>query len=236
MLEWRFWPDFYWDDRVGYYPVAGRGGARYKAFDYDRVKGKPPFPEIGEVDDKEMWARFLYFARPIVEAAEKANVRLTMHPNDPPVPVMRGVARIFHHPDGLRRFLREVPSTHSGITFCMGTITEMGVDVLEEIRHFGRQGKIFFVHFRDVRGTPEKFVETFHDEGKTDMRACMAAYRDVGFDGVCRPDHVPTMEGDSNDNPSYSNIGRLFAIGYLKGLREAVYAEERREPQSNANA
>jgi mannonate dehydratase len=93
------------------------------------------------------------------------------------------------------------------------------------IRHFGKQNKIFFVHFRDVRGTPTKFVETFHDDGKTDMLACMRAYRDVGYDGVCRPDHVPTMEGDRNDRPGYSSIGRLFAIGYLKGLREAVYAE-----------
>ena len=95
------------------------------------------------------------------------------------------------------------------------------------IRHFGRQGKIFFAHLRDVRGTPEKFVEVFHDEGQTNMLACMRAYRDIGFEGVTRPDHVPTMEGDSNDRPAYSSIGRLFAIGYLKGLREAVYAPER---------
>ena len=77
-------------------------------------------------------------------------------------------------------------------------------------------------HFRDVRGTAEKFEETFHDEGKTDMLACMEAYSDSGINGVYRPDHVPTMEGDSNDNPSYSSVGRLFAIGYLKGLQEAV--------------
>ena len=93
------------------------------------------------------------------------------------------------------------------------------------IRHFGEQKKIFFVHFRDVRGTPEKFQETFHDDGQTNMLECMRAYRDVGYEGVCRPDHVPTMEGDRNDRPGYSSIGRLFAIGYLKGLREAVYAE-----------
>src|SRR5262249_25861723 len=75
MLEWRFWPDFFWDERVGYYTVEGRGGARYKAFDYDRVKDKPPFAEIGAVSEKEMWERFLYFAKPIVQAAEKAKVR-----------------------------------------------------------------------------------------------------------------------------------------------------------------
>jgi mannonate dehydratase len=91
------------------------------------------------------------------------------------------------------------------------------------IRHFGEQEKIFFVHMRDVKGTPDDFVETFHDEGKTNMVACMQAYKDIGFDGVLRPDHVPTMEGDSNDNAGYSAIGRLFAIGYLKGIREAVY-------------
>ena len=85
------------------------------------------------------------------------------------------------------------------------------------------QKKIFFVHFRDVEGTPEKFQETFHDNGKTDMALCMRAYRDIDFEGVLRPDHVPTMEGDNNDNPGYSSIGRLFAVGYIKGLREVVY-------------
>jgi mannonate dehydratase len=93
------------------------------------------------------------------------------------------------------------------------------------IRHFGQQHKIFFVHFRDVRGTREKFEETFHDDGMTDMAACMRAYRDIGFDGVCRPDHVPTMEGDRNDRPGYSAIGRLFALGYIRGLLQSVYSE-----------
>ena len=92
------------------------------------------------------------------------------------------------------------------------------------IRHFGAQDKIFFVHFRDVRGQPAKFNETFHDNGKTDMLACMEAYREIGFSGVLRPDHVPTMEGDSNEEFGYSSIGRLYAIGYIRGLRQAVYA------------
>jgi mannonate dehydratase len=94
------------------------------------------------------------------------------------------------------------------------------------IRHFGAQGKIFFVHLRDVRGVPSQFVETFHDDGQTDMLACMKAYKDIGFNGLCRPDHVPTMLNDSNNEAGYSAVGRLFAIGYIKGLREAVYAEK----------
>jgi mannonate dehydratase len=96
-------------------------------------------------------------------------------------------------------------------------------DLPATIRHFGAQGKIFFVHFRDVAGTVTKFIETFHDDGKTDMVECMAAYRDVGYEGVLRPDHVPTMAGDSNEHPAYSSVGRLFAIGYIVGLRQAVY-------------
>ena len=75
-----------------------------------------------------------------------------------------------------------------------------------------------------MRGVPEQFEETWHDAGKTDMLACMKAYRDIGFDGVLRPDHVPTVEGDSNSNAGYSSFGRLYAIGYISGLREAVYA------------
>ena len=186
MLEWRFWPDFFWDEHVGYYSVEGRGGARLKAFDYARVKDAKAFPEIGEVDEKAMWERFLYFAKPIVAAAEKANVRLTMHPNDPPVPVMRGVARIFHHPDGLRRFLKEIPSKHSGITFCMGTIAEMVVKVLDEIRHFGKQAKIFLVHFRAVHGKVPKYTEVFLDEGDLDVLEAMRTFREVGYQGPVR--------------------------------------------------
>jgi mannonate dehydratase len=220
MMEWRFWPDFYWDDRVGYYFVEGRGGARLKAFDYSRIKDARPFPEIGEVDEKEMWARFLHFARPIVAAAEKANVRLTMHPNDPPVPLMRGVARIVYHTDGLRRFLKEVPSKFSGITFCQGTIAEMGVDVLEEIRHFGKQGKIFLVHFRAVRGKVPKYTEVFIDEGDLDMLDAMKTYRESGYEGPFVSDHTPRVEGDT----PWGHRGRTFSHGYMRALVQAVNA------------
>jgi mannonate dehydratase len=220
MMEWRFWPDFFWDERVGYYRVEGRGGARLRGFDHGRVKDAEPFPEIGVVGEKEMWARFLYFARPIVEAAEKANIRLTMHPNDPPVPVMRGVARIFHHTDGLRRFLKEIPSRASGITFCQGTISEMGVDVLKEIRAFGREGKIFLVHFRAVRGKVPRYTEVFIDEGDLDMLSAMKAYRDAGYTGPFVSDHTPRVEGDT----PWGHRGRTFSHGYMRALVHAVNA------------
>jgi mannonate dehydratase len=115
-----------------------------------------------------------------------------------------------------------MPSDYNTITLCQGNFTLMTDDLPREIRKFGK--KISFVHFRDVKGIPTKFEETWHDAGKTDMLACMQAYKDIGFDGVLRPDHVPTVEGDSNEHAGYSSFGRLYAIGYIRGLREAVYA------------
>ncbi len=157
--------------------------------------------------------------------AEEANVKLAMHPDDPPLSPIRGISRIMRSLENYQRLLDLVPSPVNGIALCQGNFTLMTDDLPAAIRHFGKQEKIFFVHFRDVRGTPQKFVETFHDEGKTNMAECIRAYREVGFEGVLRPDHVPTMEGDSNQNPGYSSIGRLFAIGYVKGLREVIYSE-----------
>jgi len=220
MIEWRFWPDFYWDKRVGYYRAEGRGGARYTAFDYDRVKDEPPFPEIGIVSAEEMWDRFLYFTNPIIETAEEVGTELTMHPNDPPVKNMRGVARIFHHTDTLRRLLKEIPSRRNGITFCQGTITEMGVDVLKEIRYFATRDRIKLVHFRSVRGTVPKYVETFVDEGDIDMLQAMKTYRDSGFNGPFVSDHTPGVEGDVPGG----RIGRSFTHGYIRGLVQAVNA------------
>jgi mannonate dehydratase len=148
-----------------------------------------------------------------------------MHPDAPPISPIRGLGRIMRSIENYQRLLDLVPSPVNGIGLCQGNFTLMTDDLPGVIRDFGRQKKIFFVHFRDVRGTPQNFVESFHDDGKTDMVACMRAYREIGYEGICRPDHVPTMEGDNNDNPSYSAVGRLFAIGYLKGIREAVYHE-----------
>ncbi len=203
--------------------APSRGGALATAFDYDLVKGAP-LTDYGVVTEKHLWETLEYFLKAVVPVAEAAGVKLAMHPDDPPLSPIRGIGRIMRSVENYQRLLDMAPSSVNGISLCQGNFTLMTDDLPGVIRHFGRQGKIFFVHFRDVRGAPEKFVETFHDDGKTDMYQCMRAYRDIGFDGVCRPDHVPTMEGDRNDHPGYSSIGRLFAIGYLKGLRQAVYS------------
>ena len=203
--------------------IPSRGGALATGYDHDLMRNEP-LTDAGIVTEEQLWDNLKYFLERVVPVAEEANVKLAMHPDDPPLSPIRGVGRIMRSIENYQRLIDLFPSPINGITLCQGNFTLMTDDLPTAIRHFGRQNKIFFVHFRDVRGTPEKFVETFHDDGQTDMLACIQAYRDIGFDGVLRPDHVPTMEGDSNDNPSYSSIGRLFAIGYIKGLREAVYA------------
>ncbi len=204
--------------------APARGGALATGFDNELMKNAPD-SEYAPVSEETLWENLEEFLKIIVPVAEKANVKLAMHPDDPPLSPIRGLGRIMRSIDNYQRLVDLVPSDVNGICLCQGNFTMMTDDLPAAIRQFGEQNKIFFVHMRDVRGTAEKFVETFHDEGKTDLLACMKAYRDVGFEGVLRPDHVPTMEGDDNARPGYSSVGRLFAIGYLKGLREAVYAE-----------
>jgi len=222
MMEWRFKADFLWDSRVGYSTTEGRGGVRYKTFNYDTVRGEPPIPEIGSFSEQEMRARFLYFGRPFVEAASKAGVKLSIHPNDPPVPSMRGAARIFHHTDGFRRMIREIPDPANGITFCQGTITEMGVNVLDEIRYFGGQGRIHLVHFRAVRGKVPRYTEVFIDEGDVDMLQAMKAFRDVGYPGPFVSDHTPRLDGDT----PFGQMGRSYSHGYMRALIHAVNSME----------
>lgn len=202
--------------------TPSRGGSIVSSFDYSLLRDAPP-TDNGPIADEALWENLAYFLHEIVPVAEKWNVKLAMHPDDPPLSPIRGVSRIMRSLENYQRLVDLVPSPVNGITFCQGNFTLMTDDLPAAIRHFGKQGKIFFVHFRDVRGTVEKFEETWHDDGKTDLLACMRAYREIGFDGVLRPDHVPTVEGDSNDRPGYSSFGRLYAIGYIRGLRQAVY-------------
>jgi mannonate dehydratase len=201
--------------------TPSRGGSVVTSFDYADVPKDPT--ELGPISEEALWANLDYFLRKVVPVAEKCNVKLAMHPDDPPLSPIRGVGRIMRSVENFKRLLDLYPSPMNGITLCQGNFTLMTDDLPAVIRGFGR--KIFFVHFRDVRGTPTRFEETWHDAGKTDMLACMRAYRDIGIDGVLRPDHVPTVEGDSNENAGYSAFGRLYAIGYIRGLRQAVYAE-----------
>jgi len=208
-----------------------RGGSLVSSFDQRLLEDAPPTPD-GSLSEELLWETLEYFLRRVIPVAEKAGVQLAMHPDDPPLSPIRGVGRIMRSVENYQRLIDLVPSPVSGITLCQGNFGLMTDDLPGTIRHFGSQGKVFFVHMRDVEGTPEAFHEVWHDDGPTDLAACMEAYRDVGFDGVLRPDHVPTVHGDSNAHPGYSHYGRLFAVGYLKGLREAVYRNPPMQPAS----
>ncbi len=154
-----------------------------------------------EYSAEQIWENYTYFFRAVLPAAEKADVRLALHPDDPPLAKMNGVAKILTHYEGYRRAEQLAgESKHWGLTFCVGTWAEggdkMGKDVFEMIREFGRRGKIFDVHFRNVSGPLPHFIETFPDDGYLDLYAVMKALRQVGFHGALEPDHVPQLTGD----------------------------------------
>ncbi len=198
-----------------------RGGALASSFDYALVKDAPRTPS-GEISEELLWETLQAFLETVVPVAEKAGVMLAMHPDDPPLSPIRGIGRIMRSLANFDRLLDLRPSPHNGITFCQGNFALMTSDIPAAIRHYSERGAIHFVHFRDVRGTPEKFEEVFHDDGQTDMLAAMRAYHEVGYDGPMRLDHAPSMAGEGTDHAGYETLGRLFATGYMTGLREAV--------------
>ncbi|WP_435180539.1 mannonate dehydratase [Halorussus sp. AFM4] len=205
--------------------VRLRGDSRTTAYDHAQSERAPEHPAAG-ISEAELWENLDYFLEEVVPVAEEAGVKLALHPDDPPVESVRGVPRLVNSVENVQRILDLHDSPNHGLTFCQGNFSAMGADVPEAIRRFG--DRIHFVHFRDVEGTAEEFVETWHEEGQTDMLAAMEAYRDVGFDGPIRPDHVPRMLGEEDREDAmsgYTDTGRLFAIGYMKGLLERVDGE-----------
>ena len=177
-----------------------------------------PESHQGTIGDDEMWENLAYFLKAAVPAAEEAGVKVALHPDDPPVPSIGGVARIIRSPEAYRRVLEMAPDPCHGIAFCQGCFAEMGADVPAEIRYFGSRNRIFFVDFRNIRGTPERFSETFPDEGDVDMAEAMRAYKEVGFDGPLCPDHTVRIDGDS----SWGHRYWAYAVGHLKGLAQAT--------------
>jgi mannonate dehydratase len=193
-----------------------RGGATSTSFDYELAKNAP-VTEYGEYSEEQVWDGLTYFLKNTIPLAEEVGVKISLHPDDPPISPLAGFARILRSVEAFDRMLDIVPSDNLGILFCQGCFAEMGADIPATIRHFGKRKKIFFAHFRDVRGTVPKFQEVFHDDGKTDMLAAMRAYYDIGFEGPMRPDHGTYMEGDDT-----WKLSKLFAVGYMKGLAECV--------------
>ena len=200
-----------------------RGGAIVSGFDYETAK-KQPISPYGTFSEAQIWENYHWFIEQVMPVAEANGVKMALHPDDPPISPVNGIGRILTSAAAIRKALSFSDSPSHGLTFCQGTYTTMNAPVLDLIREFGVEEKIFFVHIRDVVGTPENFRETFHDNGPTDMYEMMKAYRKIGFDGAIRSDHVPTMAGESNAHFGYEMKGNLFGIGYIKGLMEASAA------------
>jgi mannonate dehydratase len=202
--------------------VAARGGARVTAFNLADAEHAISLNASGlknlknTITADELWLNLENFLREVLPVAESSLVTLAMHPDDPPLPEFQGRARIMNSVRAFERLVSLVPSPRNAICFCQGTFATMGVDIPATIRRLGKH--IQYVHFRDAEGTAESFVETFHDCGPTDMAEAIRAYRDIGYCGPLRPDHVPQLVGEEDGEPGYTMLGRLFAFGYIRGL------------------
>jgi mannonate dehydratase len=248
VLGYNFMPTSVW--RTAILP-AGRGGALVTEFDLavaqdpdrvdqvliarrdQRVEDAKDSWQRGahlvtgsRATDDEMWDNYRYFAQAVLPVAEAVGVRLALHPDDPPVPELAGVARIFRSVEALKRAAEVASSPAWTVQLCLGTVSEMGGQsaVLESIEHFGPRGQIAYVHFRDVIGTVPSFRETFLGEGNFDPVRVIRTLARSGFDGFLIDDHTPALVGDS----AYGHRGRAHAIGYLQGILATLDSDDSR--------
>ena len=210
-------------------PIA-RGGAMAVRFDVDMIDVDQPIPAgmvwnmiydteaaegtVRPVSSEELWQRVEFFLREILPVAEENGVRMAAHPDDPPAPSLRGTARLVNQPHKYQRLLDLAPSPANGIDFCMGSVQEMSEgDLYEALDTYSRQKKIFYGHFRNVKGKVPRYTEVFVDEGDIDMLKALRILEKNNFDGVLIPDHTPEM---SCDAPWHA--GMAHALGYMRGL------------------
>jgi mannonate dehydratase len=214
-----------WMAGIGWYrtrvDVPGRGGALISEFD-NADANRQGLTEFGEVSQEKLWSNLEYFLKAVIPVAAEVGVKMALHPDDPPISPLRGISRILVSAANFRRVLNMVPSPVNGITFCQANFRLMGEDIAALAREWCAQKKLFFVHYRDVEGTPAHFRETFHDDSPVDLARMLRIYHECGFEGPIRPDHAPTLDGESNDKPGYAMGGKVLAIGYMKGAMDAL--------------
>lgn len=215
----------------GYYEELGRAGAGMTAFDYARVKDLPPLPEEGAHTLEEIWSNITYFLKAVIPVAEKAGVRLALHPNDPPAPLSRGSQQIMGDLKGWKRLIEIVPSKANGITFDCGVTRELGEDPVDVCRYFGSRDRINHVHYRNVRVvTPrEKYAEVFLDEGQVDMFAVMKELIRQGYPRLIYPEHPRRLDADREiaaPTPYYPGggtyVGYVYNVGYTRAMLQAA--------------
>jgi mannonate dehydratase len=213
-----------------------RGGARSVGFEdppqppipagmvwnmiYDPARFNPDDPRetVGRVSREEIWRRFAAFLAEMIPVAEEAGIRLALHPDDPPLPELRGAARLVYHPDLFQRVLDLTPSPMNAIEFCVGTVSEMAdADVYAAVDRYSRAGRIAYVHLRNVRGKVPHYHETFIDDGDTDMLRVLRVLHGNGFDGVIIPDHTPLLAC-----PAPWHASMAHALGWMRAAITAI--------------
>lgn len=198
--------------------IPDRGGALTSHWSRADVPEEPL-----KFSHEKLWENYTYFLNAVLPAAEKAGVRMCLHPDDPPVSELKGYPRIVTNAEAYRRMLKISEGYNTGITFCAATIRAMGEDDLALLNEW--QAKIPFVHMRDNRPDPDGFTETFHDDGPTDLVERFRVLSRFDHDVLVRPDHAPTMYGENNSEPGYAALGRIMAIEYFKGILDALNIE-----------
>jgi mannonate dehydratase len=203
----------------------GRGGSLNASFRWDKTDQQAEPGLAGVLSEDENWERIDYFLERVVPVAASNRVRLACHPHDPYTPPgYRGVTRVLGTVEGLKKFVLMRENPYHGLNFCQGSIGEMlenpGKEIDDVIRWFGQRGKIFNVHFRNIRGGKLSFMETFPEEGDMDMVRSARIYKEVGFKYMLMPDHVPTVSGKDPTATAFA-----FCYGYIAALLQVLDSE-----------
>jgi mannonate dehydratase len=215
----------------GYHEETGRAGAGLTAYDYERSKSLPPLPEIGTHTVDEMWSNVTYFLKAVVPAAEKAGVRLALHPNDPPVPLSRGSGQIMATLEGWKRLVMIVDSPCNGITYDCGVTREMAEDPVAVCRWFGERDRVNHVHYRNVRVRKPAvdYTEVFLDEGQIDLFSVMRELVRQKYPRALYPEHERALDVDREQpgfKPYYPGgggyAGRVYNVAYTKAMLQAA--------------
>ena len=203
--------------------VQERGGALTSEFDLETAK-KQGLTQYGEVGEEKMWKNCEYFIKAVMPVADKFKVKMALHPDDPPINPLRGIARIVTSKRSYERIMAMYPSPYNGITYCQANFVLMKEDVYALAKEWCSRNKIFFVHYRDIQGDTNHFHETFHDNGPTDMVRLLEVYSKAGFVGPIRPDHAPALAGEAQNGRAsgYTMGGKVLAFGYMKGIMDSL--------------
>jgi len=204
--------------------TKGRGYAMYSTFDYEKLKDRDTPTLAGRVPPDLYWERITYFLDKVVPVANEYKIRIACHPQDPGMPVKqgyRGINTVLGTVDGLKKFVAIRESPYHGFNFCQGTVSEMlenpNKEIHDVIRYFGSRKKVFNVHFRNISGKFLNFRETFPDNGDVNMLQALRTWKEVGYDGMIMPDHVPRIPGDTGGKQAFA-----FAFGYIQAALQMI--------------